>query len=686
MSQHLNIVQVLQHDWFESNSDYFIDMELCTLTLQDYIHSRKTFIKQDSDLLNDAPIFVLDECSEHLRLLNIWTIISHIAQGLEYIHREHYTHRDIKPLNGNCCSNGMLTSVLYSHQMRAWKIADFGLTSETKTNVAHTTRYSRGTGGYRAPELLNENPKYTYQVDIWGLGCILYELCTKTHAFADDMAVWNCYHSSSTFQMSIIIPWLLSIHARHLSQCVREMMESDPQSRPSISALCPLFQSYCMLLDFQFVGELSSMPEYGQWKEMVGESPRDASELLLDLAEWHNTMGEKEVVVRLLNALGNKFPNDNQVKERLAEKFQVMEYWDAAIAIWTDLVDQYPSEARLVNKLAAVCKRQGDGWTFARVWKELADKHPDITRFAELHAAQLKLNLKRNNAVITAAKNGDLDHVQRLLDNGENVNMQGGDYYGSALQAASYNGLEEMVKLLLEKGADVNAQGGYYGNALQAASVDGSKAVVRLLLDEGADVTAQGGVYGNALQAASEQGNLAIVRLILDKGANVNVKGGVYGNALQSAALMGHEAVVRLLLEEGADVNSQGGLYGNALQAASVMGREVVVEVLLEKGADVNAKGGVYDNALQAASFDGDEAIVQLLLDKGADVNAQGGRYGTALQAASHRGDETILRLLLYNGADVTAKGGVYGDTLQAASARGNDAIAELLRKSGVHQ
>jgi hypothetical protein len=41
-----------------------------------------------------------------------------------------------------------------------------------------------------------------------------------------------------------------------------------------------------------------------------------------------------------------------------------------------------------------------------------------------------------------------------------------------------------MAKLLLDKGADVNAQGGYYGNALQAASEGGLEAAVKLLLDK----------------------------------------------------------------------------------------------------------------------------------------------------------------------------------------------------------
>jgi ankyrin repeat protein len=55
------------------------------------------------------------------------------------------------------------------------------------------------------------------------------------------------------------------------------------------------------------------------------------------------------------------------------------------------------------------------------------------------------------------------------------------------------------VKLLLKKGADVNAQGGFYSNALQAASEGGHEAIVKLLLKKGVNVNAQGGEFGNAL-------------------------------------------------------------------------------------------------------------------------------------------------------------------------------------------
>lgn len=59
--------------------------------------------------------------------------------------------------------------------------------------------------------------------------------------------------------------------------------------------------------------------------------------------------------------------------------------------------------------------------------------------------------------------------------------------YGNALQEAAYRADKEIVQMLLEKGADVNAQGGKYGNALQAASQGGHKNVVKTLLDKGTD-------------------------------------------------------------------------------------------------------------------------------------------------------------------------------------------------------
>ena len=189
----------------------------------------------------------------------------------------------------------------------------------------------------------------------------------------------------------------------------------------------------------------------------------------------------------------------------------------------------------------------------------------------------------------------------------------------SPLFIAAWNGHGEMIKTLLDKGAEVNAQGGYHGNALQAASARGHEQVVKILLDKGVEVNAQGGYYGNALYAASSGGHEQVVKILLDKGVEVNAQGRGYGNALQAASARGHEQVVKILLDKGAEVNAQGGKYGNALQAASARGHERVVKILLDKGAEVNAQSGDYGNALYAASAGGHEQVVKMLRAAGAN-------------------------------------------------------------------
>ncbi|KAJ5171634.1 NACHT nucleoside triphosphatase [Penicillium capsulatum] len=151
------------------------------------------------------------------------------------------------------------------------------------------------------------------------------------------------------------------------------------------------------------------------------------------------------------------------------------------------------------------------------------------------------------------------------------------------------------------------------GSKLYYACLSGLVAPARNLIDKGVDINAQGGTYGNALQAASWRGHQDIVSLLLDKGADVNAQGGRYDSALYAASWGGHQGIVNLLLEKGADVNAQGGECGNALYTASQGGCQDIVNLLLEKGADVNVQGGRYGNPLQATSQRGHQDIVNFL-------------------------------------------------------------------------
>lgn len=294
---------------------------------------------------------------------------------------------------------------------------------------------------------------------------------------------------------------------------------------------------------------------------------------------------------------------------------------------------------------------------------------------------QHNLQQSGSSVLLWAARHGQKKTAANLLR--ERRNDQAKCDYGTPLCVAAEMGHEEIVKLLLDKGADVNAQGGYNGNALYAASEEGHEAIVKLLLDKDADVNVQSGYYGNPLHAASTRGHATIVKLLLDKGANINAQDGCGGSSLYAASLGGHEAIVKLLLDKGADVNVQSGKYYNALFAASSGGYEAIVKLLLDQGAEVNASNGGYYNALYAASCGGHEAIIKLLLDKGADINAQGGLFGTPLQGTLYEGHETTMKLLLDKGADINVQGGWYGNALSAATVLSRIKLIELLLSRG---
>src|SRR5271170_964249 len=102
-------------------------------------------------------------------------------------------------MNSNSPEGANYCAVLFSSKSRCWKIGDFGLSSKATSRHLVMTQYSRGTPSYRAPELLRDSDStYNNKVDIWALGCIVYELITRERAFSGDWAVSE-YALSGTF-------------------------------------------------------------------------------------------------------------------------------------------------------------------------------------------------------------------------------------------------------------------------------------------------------------------------------------------------------------------------------------------------------------------------------------------------------------------------------------------------------
>jgi ankyrin repeat protein len=168
----------------------------------------------------------------------------------------------------------------------------------------------------------------------------------------------------------------------------------------------------------------------------------------------------------------------------------------------------------------------------------------------------------------------------------------------SPVADAAMRGDREVVRALLQKGADVNAAANDGMTALHWAADRGDAEMAEMLLYAGAhpDAVTRIGQY-TPLHVASRQGKVAVAKALLDKGADVNAKTTNSGaTALHMAAASGNAELISLLIDHKADVNAREGESGQTpLIFAASLNRVEAIKVLLKRGADPSLTSKVVD-------------------------------------------------------------------------------------------
>ena len=253
-------------------------------------------------------------------------------------------------------------------------------------------------------------------------------------------------------------------------------------------------------------------------------------------------------------------------------------------------------------------------------------------------------------ALHNASCKGNSSSVKMLLENG--VTIQSVDKKGQTpMTSAITNNHVDIVSLLLDK-----SEAPKDSVLIHAAVISGHCEMVRLFLNKGANIDYQDNDGSTPLVLAIKMGHIEIVELLLDSGANSKVRSFDGSVSIHTAAKLGHYDVLQVLLKFKPNLDIQDYKGSTALMLASMHGHLKTVELLVSEGANLEIKSEFEHVALHFAARHGQYETVKLLIKKGANIDVEDNFSQTPLIWAIDQKHLEIATFLIENGTDVNSK------------------------------
>ncbi|TRY66204.1 hypothetical protein DNTS_028314 [Danionella cerebrum] len=209
----------------------------------------------------------------------------------------------------------------------------------------------------------------------------------------------------------------------------------------------------------------------------------------------------------------------------------------------------------------------------------------------------------------------------------------------TALTAAAGRGKAEVLRFLLDRGAQVQQPNRRGACALYCAIRHGHRQLAEMLLERGADVSVCDQRGRTLLMVAAAEGHLSTAQFLISKGSSVSAVDKEGLSALSWACLKGQRSLVPLLLESGAVIEQADKNGRTPLDLAAFYGDADIVEDLLERGAGMECVDVSGMRPLDRAIGCRNTSVVLTLLKKGA-------KLGNAAWAMATSKPEILLILL----------------------------------------
>ena len=264
------------------------------------------------------------------------------------------------------------------------------------------------------------------------------------------------------------------------------------------------------------------------------------------------------------------------------------------------------------------------------------------------------------------------------------VNHSGVDGY-TALHFAVQQQFPDVVKVLIDAGADIEAKADRGSSPLLKASSTGQLRVVKMLIEAGAGVGVMNNDGKTCLMFAADAGHTETVRYLVDlPQVEVNQADRSDGATALHFACQKYPDVAQVLIDAGADIETKDYLEYSPLLKASTSGALDVVKVLVRSGAEMCEADHAGDPCLILAAYHGHiETVRTLLCMPEVGIDNPGACGFTALHHAARQGHADVLQALLDAGADIEAKNVEGRSALLVASIAGEAKSVKLLVEAG---
>lgn len=265
-------------------------------------------------------------------------------------------------------------------------------------------------------------------------------------------------------------------------------------------------------------------------------------------------------------------------------------------------------------------------------------------------------NENLDTALVIATQNGHKRAVEALVGH-ENTNLNSRGSSANAmtpLLLATSKGQVDLVKLFLDKGANIEAKDIYGCTPLWISASNGHQGIVSLLLEKGADIKSEDHLGYNPIWISASNGHQQIVKMLLEKGAQLGI--GDYGS-MPPVPAHNWQEVVGKLLRQAASLGIREVAHNRSLLfSATLYKLSDIANLLIEMGADVDIKDAKGRSALSIAAENDRSSIIAVLLNWGASIELRDNNRRTPLSLAAMNCNLSALISLLDGGADKESK------------------------------